>query len=100
MQKLIEVLDVRGTRQSVSLDKLNEFIRKASSQEGPGRTITPQLARDRYQGFDPKVRHYLQKISEFMKRNNITLQKMYEEIDINKDGSVDKMEFVNRLSYL
>jgi Ca2+-binding EF-hand superfamily protein len=25
---------------------------------------------------------------------------MYEEIDINKDGNVDKMEFVNRLSYL
>lgn len=25
---------------------------------------------------------------------------MYEEIDVNKDGQVDKMEFVNRLSYL
>jgi Ca2+-binding EF-hand superfamily protein len=35
-----------------------------------------------------------------MKRNNITLQRMYDEMDANKDGSVDKMEFVNRLAYM
>ena len=62
--------------------------------------MTAQMARDTYQGFDPKVRHYIQKVSEWMKRSNYTLQKMYEEIDVNRDGSVDKMEFVNRLSYL
>ena len=83
----------------MSLDKLNEYLRKVNFSEG-SRGITPQLARDRYQGFDPKVRLYLQKISEFMQRNNMTLQRMYESIDVNKDGKVDKMEFVNRLSYL
>ena len=30
----------------------------------------------------------------------MTLQKMYEELDINKDGLVDKQEFVHRLSYM
>ena len=35
-----------------------------------------------------------------MKRNNLTLQKMYEEIDVNRDGTVDKSEFVNRLGYM
>lgn len=42
----------------------------------------------------------MQKISEFLKRINMTVQKMYEETDINKDGLVDKMEFVNKFSYL
>lgn len=35
-----------------------------------------------------------------MKRNTITLQKMYEEMDVNKDGTVDKGEFVNSLGYM
>ena len=30
----------------------------------------------------------------------MTINRMYEEMDVNKDGVVDKMEFVNRLSYL
>ena len=79
------------------MDRLQDYLKKASTES---RNITPQIARDRYQGFDPKVRHYLQKISEFMKRQNMTINRMYEEMDVNKDGVVDKMEFVNRLSYL
>ncbi len=30
----------------------------------------------------------------------MTINRMYEEMDVNKDGVVDKLEFVNRLSYL
>lgn len=35
-----------------------------------------------------------------MKKVNITLQKMYDQIDVNKDGTVEKQEFVTKLSYL
>lgn len=97
MSKLIQALDTKGTRISVSLDKFNEYMKKLAPE---GRTMTPQMARDRYQGFDPKVRQNLQKICDFMKRNNISLMKMYEDMDVNKDGEVDKQEFVNALSYV
>ena len=97
MNGLVEALDVKGTRSSVSLDKLQEHVRKTG---GPEQKVTPQIARDRFQGFDPKVRQQLQKISDYLKRNNITLQKMYEDMDVNRDGTVDKIEFVNKLGYL
>lgn len=85
------MLDTKGDRRSVSLDKLQEYLSRAPTES---RGITPQIARDRYQSFDPKVRQLLQRISEFLKRNNITLAKLYEMMDRNKDGRIDRDEFV------
>jgi len=38
MSKLIQALDTKGTRISVSLDKLNEYMKKLAPE---GRTMTP-----------------------------------------------------------
>jgi len=75
--------------QSVSIKKLQSYLQRAAPALA-NRNITKQEARDKYQGFDPKVRHYLQKISEFMKRMNISLAKMYESMDIDRNGTVEK----------
>ncbi len=56
--------------------------------------MTAQMARELYQGFDPKVRQILQRISETLKKNNIPINKIYEAMDANRDGVVDRDEFV------
>lgn len=35
-----------------------------------------------------------------MQRNNITIEQLHRNLDVNNDGSVDKMEFVQGLSKL
>lgn len=40
------------------------------------------------------MRNVLQRISEHLKRNGITLAKLYEMMDANRDGKIDKDEFV------
>lgn len=97
MNKLVEALDPKGTRTTVNMDKLQDYMSKSSSSTV---RVTPQIARDRFQGFDPKVRQTLQRISEFLKKNNITLNKLYEMMDLNKDGVVDRDEFVTTLPQL
>lgn len=42
----------------------------------------------------------MQKISEYMKRMNISLTKMYESMDLDRNGTVEKQEFVTKLTYL
>lgn len=69
-------------------------MRKANPE---GRSVNAAVARDRYGGFDPKVRQHLQKISDYMKRNTVTLKQIHEQMDIDRDGAVDKQEFVNGL---
>lgn len=94
MDKLVAALDDKGTRTKISIDRLNEFIKKAAPE---GRSVTAAVARDRYAGFDPKVRQHLQRISDYMKRNTVTLKQIHEQMDIDRDGAVDKQEFVNGL---
>lgn len=99
--KLIEVLDTKGNRQNVSLDRLNEYIQKAASSGKRGAngkpTINMQQAREQYQGFDPKVRQILSKISESLKKNGLSINKLFDHLDANRDGSVDREEFVNSM---
>ena len=45
MNALVQALDTKGTRQFVSLDKLNDYIAKISQG---GKKITPSIARERY----------------------------------------------------
>lgn len=54
----------------MNLDKLHEWQGKAPSDK---RGVTAAMARDRYQNFDPKVRQTVQKISEYLVRNKITM---------------------------
>lgn len=52
--KLVEALDMKGTRTMVSLDRLSELMKNAPSAQE--RNITPQIARDRFNSFDPMVK--------------------------------------------
>ena len=56
-----------------------------------------QQAREQYQGFDPKVRQILTKISESLKKRGISINKLFEFLDANRDGVVDRDEFVNSM---
>jgi Ca2+-binding EF-hand superfamily protein len=92
MTKLIEALDTKGTRMSVSLDRLQEFMSKGAGRAPSN--MTAQMAREQYHGFDPKVRQILQRISDTLKKNNIPINKLFESMDANRDGVVDRDEFV------
>jgi len=70
-QKLLEALDPKGNRQTVSLDKLQEYAR--SSGQGQGPRMTPNVAIEKYQGFDARTKQIVQKISEYLKKNNIDM---------------------------
>ncbi len=98
---MVEVLDTKGNRQNVSLDRLNEYLHKSSGNNrgvnGGKPTINIQQAREQYQGFDPKVRQILSKISESLKKNGLSINKMFEHLDSNRDGVVDRDEFVNSM---
>ena len=98
IMKLVEVLDPKGNRQNVSLDRLNEYLHKSGAGGARGKpSINIQQAREQYHGFDPKVRQILTKISEHLKRNGLSINKMFEHLDSNKDGVVDRDEFVNSM---
>jgi len=52
----------------------------------------------KFSKINPQIKSKLQQISDYMIRNNITLESMHKQLDVNGDGSVDKLEFVTGLS--
>jgi calmodulin len=44
------------------------------------------------------VKQALTRISEHLKRNGITVLKMYEMMDLDKNGTVDRDEFVTTMA--
>jgi len=46
------------------------------------------------------VRGKIQQISDYMQRNNITTEQLHKTLDINNDGQVDKVEFVDGVTNL
>jgi len=97
MPRLVQLLDTKGGRSSVSLDKLSDYVGKYA-QSGQTK-MTPQVARERYTKFDPKVRYDIKKISDYLQMNGISAEQFYKEMDMDMNGTVDKSEFVSRLSY-
>jgi Ca2+-binding EF-hand superfamily protein len=52
----------------------------------------------KFSKINPQIKSKLQQISDYMIRNNITLDSMHKQLDVNNDGSIDKLEFVTGLS--
>ena len=52
----------------------------------------------KFSKINPQIKSKLQQISDYMIRNNITLESMHKQLDVNGDGSIDKLEFVTGLS--
>ncbi len=68
---------------------------KSAGNAAAGRSgVSAQAAREKYQRFDPKVRQILQQISEHMKRMNITLNQLFDQMDADKNGQLSRDEFV------
>lgn len=44
------------------------------------------------------MKQHLQRISEYLKRNNLSVTKMYEMMDLDKSGTVDRDEFVTSMA--
>jgi Ca2+-binding EF-hand superfamily protein len=53
-----------------------------------------QQVREQYSSFNTKVKVILQKISDSLKTGNVTMKSLFEKLDANGDGSVDREEFV------
>lgn len=58
----------------------------------------PRTAHLKYGKLTPQTRSKIQQISEYMIRKRITIEEMHKNLDINNDGSVDKIEFVDGLT--
>lgn len=71
MNALEELLLSPGSKVSLSLDKLQDYLRKLGPQGK--KAINPAMAKDMYNKFDNRVKQYLQKITDYLKRNNISL---------------------------
>ena len=74
-------------------------MKKAPAGKGPGGapSLNLQQIREQYAGFNPKVKVILQKISDSLKSGNVTLKTLFEKLDANSSGTVDREEFVNGL---
>jgi len=58
----------------------------------------PRQAHINYGKASPAVKSKIQIISDYMARNNITINTLHTTLDINQDGSVDKLEFVDGMT--
>ena len=47
--------------------------------------------------FDTKVQAHLQRISDYLKKTNMTVSDLHSKLDADGDGKVDKREFVTRM---
>lgn len=59
--------------------------------------MTQAAASDQLARFDPKIRGYITKISDFLKRESMSIKELHAKVDADGDGEVDKQEFVNAM---
>ena len=85
----------RGARASqVSLYKLQRYYKMAYNKDNvQGRNL-------KYARFSPQIKEKLQKISQHLKKTNMSSQSLHEQLDQNKDGTVDSKEFVEGMKFL
>lgn len=96
MDKLVEGLDLTGKRQAISVGKLKDQLKQAGAKSKP----TAEGARARLGRFDAKVQAYLQRISDYLKKESLSSADLHHRLDADGDGRVDKREFVTRMREL
>ena len=99
---LVEKSNNNRGKQEISVSKLKKHIENLGSvgagKAKPVRTAAgAQAALAR---FDVKVRSALQRISDYLKREGMTTKDLHSRLDENRDGSVDKREFVTVMRYV
>jgi Ca2+-binding EF-hand superfamily protein len=58
----------------------------------------PRQAQAKFGKMNPLTKSKIQLISDYLIRNSITIETLHKTLDINNDGSVDKLEFVDGVS--
>lgn len=91
MDKLLEALRDKKNQANVDLTKLKERLKKKTG--GTGATA----AQDMLRNFPNVVRVAISAISKYLKRENIELKQLFDTLDVNRDGKLDKEEFVTRM---
>ena len=96
LEKLLEGLTAPGKSGSkmVSIKILKDALKAAENKSKP----TVEGVRSRISKFDKKVQNYLQKISDFLKREGMSVSDLHSKLDIDGDGGVDNREFLSRMS--
>ena len=102
MELLISEIDrdaadfIRGSKQGLNSPQPMSLARlKHELQKGQRLTQTgteAKLAR-----FDGRTRQNIEKISQFIQQNNMTVRELHEKLDANRDGKLEKHEFVGGL---
>lgn len=59
--------------------------------------MTQTDANDKLARFDSKIRGYITKISDFLKREGMSIKELHTRMDADGDGEVDKREFVTAI---
>jgi len=92
---LVEGLD--QSRPTISVSKLEEQIRQAEGKgaQGGAKGVAGPPPR-----FDAKARGHLQRISDYLQKEGMSTADLHARLDANRDGRVDKKEFVGRMGEL
>lgn len=80
----------------VSLTKLGDYVKRAQAA-GVKKGLTQADASDKLARFDPKIKGYITKISDFLKKETMSIKELHTRLDADGDGEVDKKEFVNAM---
>ena len=59
--------------------------------------MTQSGAIDKLARFDPKVRGFITKISDFLINEKMSIKDLHNSLDTDKDGEVDKREFTENM---
>ena len=91
--RLVEALTitVKGNKE-IDISKLRNYIKRTQSA-----TLTQTGAIDKLARFDPKVRGFITKISDFLTSEKMTIKDLHNALDSDKDGEVDKREFLENM---
>ena len=85
---LIDAIDAGNARKVIAVNKLLGFLNQCNKTKEFGRM---------YGDLDTQVKAKIDKINQFIQLNNITLNNLHEYLDKDKNGQVDRMEFVSGL---
>ena len=82
-----------NSRHPVVLDALRDELEKIK------KPATAKGAESALAEFNPKVKANIMKISDYMKREGMSVGDLHKLLDTNKDGKLEKQEFVKSMMY-
>ena len=91
----LEFLGYRKGGKDFPINKLKEVFKKADLKNKSKNTA--HGAAQKLAKFDPTIRVHIENISAYLMKAGMTTKQLHEELDENKDGEVDRREFVTHM---